>query len=229
MEVSLVSMTQIDKNYLEKLMKEVDNPDFIKNVQGPEGLMAYVARVSSPNPTNKNYSKLLNYCAKQQHWSVFEMADACFEIKTSLSIAAQILRHRSFCFQQYSLRYSKANMEFEVYEARSQDEKNRQNSIDNMSEEDKQWFRESQQKVAQVSFNKYSEALDRGIAKEQARFLLPSNTLTKLHMKGSIRSWIHYINLRQSNGTQKEHADIAIAIKKILKEKLPIVAESMNW
>lgn len=232
MQVNLVSMTQIAEDYLLQLMREAkDESDkkFIKNVQSMEGLMAYAARVSSPNQTNANYEKLLGYCAKHQHWSVFEMADITLEIKTSRAIAQQILRHRSFCFQEFSQRYAKANMGFEIYEARSQDNKNRQNSVDDMSDADKKWFLESQDKLNTTATDLYEEALNKGIAKEQARFLLPASTTTKIYMKGSIRSWIHYINLRAANGTQKEHADIAEAAKKILSKKIPSIAKAMGW
>lgn len=231
MKVTLVSKTQISKSYLQKLMKEAELGDdkFLKNIQGPEALMAYTARVSSPNQKNPGYAKLLRYCADHKHFSVFEMADVTFEIKTTRAIAQQIIRHRSFCFQEFSQRYAKVDHGVEIVEARRQDEKNRQNSVDDMNEDDRQWFKEAQERVSQCAFNKYSEALDRGIAKEQARFLLPLSTVTKLYMKGSIRSWIHYVELRSTNGTQKEHADIAIRIKEVLKKEFPVVSEALRW
>jgi thymidylate synthase (FAD) len=206
------------------------NVKFISVTPDAESLMAYCARVSSPdNQENPEYEKLLKYCIKNGHWSVFEMADMTVEIETSRAIAQQILRHRSFNFQEFSQRYAKANAGYELYQARRQDSKNRQNSIADMSEEDQEWFRKAQTHVSSVANELYIEALDKGIAKEQARFLLPLNTSTKLYMKGSVRSWIHYINLRAGNGTQKEHQDIALAIKEIFKVQFPTVAKSLEW
>lgn len=227
--VRIVSKTAIDEDYLHFLMSKFQDLDFIKNVQKPEGLAAYCARVSSPNPANPAYAKLLKYCADHGHWSVFEMADATFEIETSRAIAPQILRHRSFCFQEFSQRYAKAEMGYEIYSARSQDQKNRQNSIDDMSEKTKEWFKNAQIKINDEAKKLYDQALEKGIAKEQARFLLTGATKTKLFMKGNLRNWIHYVELRSGNGTQKEHAEIADAIKKILIKKFPIIAESRGW
>lgn len=233
MEIRLVSKTEVDPDYIQYLLKEHSHEDgfdeFFKGIQGPEGLMAYIARVSSPTQTNPTYAKLLEYCAKHGHWSVFEQIDVTFEIKTSRAIAQQILRHRSFTFQEFSQRYSTANMGFETYEARRQDDKNRQNSIADMSEEDKQWFKEAQDDVQENCERYYNHALRRGIAKEQARFLLPASTATKLYMKGSLRSWIHYIKVRADKATQKEHRDIAVEIKKELVKKFPVVSKSMEW
>ena len=155
----------------------------------------YCARVSNPKNQDSDNPKLLSYCITHGHWSLFEMSNMIVEIETSRAISAQILRHRSFSFQEFSQRYAKAQG-FKTYEARSQDLKNRQNSVDDMSDADKQWFRESQEKMHQVSANLYQEALDRGVAKEQARFLLPMSTTSKLYMNGTIRSWINYLNLR---------------------------------
>jgi thymidylate synthase (FAD) len=189
--------------------------------------IAYCARVSSSNQSNPEYAKLLKYCITHGHYSVFEMASMCVEITTSRAIAAQILRHKSFAFQEFSLRYAEAT-NFELYEARSQDMKNRQNSIDNLPEETKQWFVDAQTQNNESCYELYQEALNRNIAKEQARMLLPLSTQTKLYMHGTIRSWIHYIQLREKNGTQKEHAEIALAIKKIFEEQLPVVAEVLK-
>jgi thymidylate synthase (FAD) len=233
MEVRLVSKTEIDPDYIQYLLAEHGHEegfeDFFKGVQGPEGLMAYIARVSSPTQTNPTYAKLLEYCAKHGHWSVFEQIDVTFEIKTSRAIAQQILRHRSFCFQEFSQRYATANMGFEIYEARRQDNKNRQNSLDDMSKADKEWFREVQEANNGNANILYNQALKRGIAKEQARFLLPASTATKIYMKGSLRSWIHYINVRADAATQKEHRDIAVEIKKELTKKFPSVSKAMSW
>lgn len=193
-------------------------------------LMAYVARVSNPkNQSNLDtMPKLLNYCASHKHWSVFEQADLTVEIKTSRAIAQQILRHRSFTFQEFSQRYAEAQ-NFDIYEARRQDTKNRQNSVDDLSDEVKQWFDDAQSEVIVLANNKYAEALDKGIAKECARFLLPLNTSTTLYMKGNVRSWVHYIELRSANGTQKEHQEIALAIKDIFIEQFPMTSEALGW
>lgn len=195
-----------------------------------EELMAYVARVSNPsNQMNtKTSSKLLGYCIKHKHWSVFEHVNMTFEITTSRAIAAQILRHRSFVFQEFSQRYAEVT-DFEVYQARRQDTKNRQNSIDDLDDDTKEWFSMAQQLVREDAKAVYEEALRRGVAKEQARFLLPLTTQTTLYMTGNVRNWIHYIELRSENGTQKEHADIALAIKEIFKEQFPAISEALEW
>lgn len=193
-----------------------------------ERLVMYCARVSNPSNQNSNKSGLLKYCLDNGHVSIFEMANMVFEIETSRAIAAQILRHRSFSFQEFSQRYAEAQS-IEVYKARSQDTKNRQNSIDNMSDENKQWFLDAQKQNNDQALNLYQQALDRGIAKEQARFLLPLSTTTKLYMNGSLRSWIHYLQLRCGNGTQKEHQEIALAIREIFCQELPIIGEALGW
>lgn len=204
------------------------NVNLISITPDTEKTIMYTARVSNPSNQTSSNPKLLKYCIDHGHWSIFEMANMCIEIETSRAIAAQILRHRSFSFQEFSQRYAKVQG-FEVYEARRQDSKNRQNSIDDMSEDDKWWFQQAQAEVHTVCINLYQEALDRGIAKEQARFLLPLSTTTKLYMNGSIRSWLHYLDLRCANGTQLEHKEIADAIKKIFIEQLPIIAEAKGW
>jgi thymidylate synthase (FAD) len=233
MEVRLVAKTEIDPDYLQHLIQEHSEEEgfkeFFESVQGPEGLMVYVARVSSPNQANPSYAKLLEYCAKHGHWSVFEQVDITFEIITSRAIAQQILRHRSFCFQEFSQRYAKASMGFEVYEARRQDVKNRQNSIDDMSDAAKNWFYNTQDEIHQKCMYEYEKALSFGIAKEQARFLLPLGVTTKLYMKGSLRSWIHYLQVRADNATQKEHRVIAEAIGEQIIKKFPTVAKAMGW
>lgn len=192
-----------------------------------ERVVMYCARVSSPNQSNDN-PKLLSYCIKHGHWSIFEQASMTVEIQTSRAISAQILRHRSFSFQEFSQRYS-AVLGFETYEARRQDSKNRQNSIDDMSEEDKEWFRATQIEVQEQCERLYNHALKRGIAKEQARFLLPMSSSTKLYMTGNIRSWIHYLQLRTGNGTQLEHQVIAKEIQRIFLEQFPIISEALGW
>jgi thymidylate synthase (FAD) len=195
-----------------------------------QDIISYVARVSNPNNqmSFETGSRLIKYCITHEHWSIFEHSFATLEIKTSRGIAAQILRHRSFTFQEFSQRYA-AVQDFVTYPARRQDAKNRQNSIDDMDDITKNWFKHTQEETWERQQKLYEEALQRGVAKEQARFLLPLNTATTLYMSGSIRSWIHYIELRASNGTQKEHADIAIAAKGIIAERFPDVASALNW
>lgn len=194
----------------------------------PEDLIAHAARVSNPqNQLNTETApKLLRYLIKHSHWSPFELVSATVEITTSRAIAAQILRHRSFTFQEFSQRYSQAST-YESYPARRQDLKNKQNSIDDMSEEDKEWFRVAQQDVWDSAHNYYQEALHRGVAKEQARMLLPLNTSTTLYMSGTLRSWLHYLSLRCDKDTQLEHREIAEAIKKELGQQFPNVFEAM--
>lgn len=193
-----------------------------------EKTMAYCARVSSPRQDNEEYSRLLGYCIRNGHWSVFEMADMCIEITTSRAIAQQILRHRSFCFQEFSQRYAEATR-FEKYEARMQDTTNRQNSLEiPEGDEIHTWFLEAQSAVQAGSLALYKAAVEKGIAKEQARFLLPLSTTTKLYMKGSVRSWIHYLQVRTTPSTQKEHRDIALGIRKIFDEQFPTIAEALN-
>lgn len=196
----------------------------------PEELSAYVARVSNPSNqmNNETAPKLLGYCIKNNHWSVFEHVSFTVEIKTSRAIAAQILRHRSAVFQEFSQRYAEV-MDNEFYPARRQDSKNRQNSIDDMNEEDKQWFSDAQDYVWNESTSLYKEALKKGIAKEQARFLLPLSTQTTLYMTNNVRNWLHYIDLRCSNGTQLEHKEIADEIKAIFIKEFPAISEAKGW
>ncbi|MFH1306150.1 MAG: FAD-dependent thymidylate synthase [Candidatus Micrarchaeota archaeon] len=196
----------------------------------PEEIITYCARVSNPLNQDKmdTAPRLLNYCIKHKHWSIFEMADMALEIKTSRAIAQQILRHRSFNFQEFSQRYAKVT-EFITYGARRQDEKNRQSSIDDFDKETREWFKESQQKMQKDGHELYEEALKKGIAKECARFLLPLNTQTTLYMKGSVRSWIHYITVRCDESTQKEHRDIALKAKEIFVKEFPNTSEALEW
>lgn len=193
-----------------------------------EKTMMYCARVSNPANQDSQNTKLLDYCIKNNHWSIFEMANMVVEIETSRAIAAQILRHRSFSFQEFSQRYAAAS-DCQFYNARRQDSKNRQNSIDDMSKEDRDWFLSAQLDIWSRANDLYKQALDKGIAKEQARFLLPLSTTTKLYMNGTVRSWIHYLDLRCANGTQLEHKEIADAIKKVFCEQLPIIAKAKGW
>jgi thymidylate synthase (FAD) len=197
-----------------------------------EKTMAFIARVSNPaNQDNENYAKLLAYCIKHNHWSVFEQSSMTLEIETTRGIAAQILRHRSFTFQEFSQRYADSSLlgEIPVPDLRRQDTKNRQNSIDDFSKDVKQdlWLKINDH--FQASMELYKELLDKGVAKECARFVLPLATPTRIYMTGSCRSWIHYINLREKNGTQKEHMDIALECKKVFSEQFPTVAEALEW
>jgi thymidylate synthase (FAD) len=173
-------------------------------------------------------TKLISYLIENRHWSPFEMVHMTVEIKTSRAIAQQILRHRSFSFQEFSQRYAVAT-ENEIYPARRQDVKNRQNSIDDMDDATKFWFDAAQGAVDKVSSEYYKEALAKGIAKEQARFLLPLSTATTLYMSGTIRSWIHYIQLRADVATQLEHREIAEGIKAIFVEQFPCTSEALCW
>ncbi len=197
-----------------------------------EKTMAYIARVSNPkNQENDNFAKLLEYCIKNEHWSVFEQSYMTLQIETNRGIAAQILRHRSFTFQEFSQRYADSTQlgDIPIPELRRQDYKNRQNSISDLSSEVSEKFRESIKTQFQQSVQLYEDMLDAGIAKECARFVLPIATPTRIYMTGSCRSWIHYINLRSGHGTQKEHKEIANACKTIFCEQFPIVAIALDW
>lgn len=193
-----------------------------------EGLMAYCARVSSPHQESTDYEKLLAYCIAHKHWSIFEMADMTVEIVTSRAISPQILRHKSFQFQEFSQRYAQAQA-IEHYTPRRQDMKNRQNSLDDLPPETVAWFDRAQEQMAKESMALYEEALEKGIAKECARALLPLATQTKLYMKGSIRSWIHYLEVRTDPSTQKEHRDIADGIMAIFVKQFPVTASALGW
>ena len=198
-----------------------------------EKMMAYVARVSNPNnQENPNYAKLLGYCIKHNHWSVFEQAFMTLELETTRGVAAQVLRHRSFTYQEFSQRYADSSMLAEtipIPELRRQDTKNRQNSIDDIDPFVKQEFEIKMRKHFDEGMVLYQSMLDMGIAKECARFVLPLATPTRLYMSGSCRSWIHYITLRSAHGTQKEHMEIAEECKKIFAEQFPTVAEALEW
>ena len=195
-----------------------------------EQLIAYAARVSNPQNQDNHESgpKLLKYCIKHQHWSIFETANMCLEVVTSRAIAAQILRHRSFSFQEFSQRYA-SSTNFITFDARRQDLKNKQNSIDDMSEDTKNWFLQAQDLVETNATHLYNEALEKGIAKEQARCLLPLSTETTLYMNGSIRSWMHYIGTRSDVSTQLEHRQIALMAKDIFIKELPTISAALEW
>ncbi len=196
-----------------------------------EHLISDMARVS--NPSNQgNYDtadKLIRYLIKHRHWSPFEMASMCMEINTNRGIAAQILRHRSFSFQEFSQRYADVNAltNVEIPELRRQDTKNRQNSTNDLSFEVKAELYEEASVLIEQSKKLYNKMLDKGVAKECARFFLPIATPSRLYMTGTVRSWLHYVDLRSANGTQKEHMDIALGAKNILAEQLPNVCKAM--
>jgi len=198
-----------------------------------ENMMAYIARVSNPNnQDNPNYAGLLKYCIKHNHWSVFEQATMTLEIETTRGIAAQILRHRSFTFQEFSQRYADTNLISETIplpELRRQDTKNRQNSTDDLGDYLKLKLLEDIRVHFAASQSLYKRLLEHGVAKECARFVLPLAVPTKIYMTGSCRSWIHYINLRSAHGTQKEHMVIAEECKKVFTEQFPSVAEALEW
>ena len=195
--------------------------------------MAYCARVSNPNnQDNDNYAGFLRYCIKHQHWSIFEQAFMTLEINTTRGLAAQILRHRSFTFQEFSQRYADTNLldtNIPLPELRRQDTKNRQNSIDDIPEEQSKMLLGRIQNYFNEGLDLYNELLREGIAKECARFVLPLATPTRIYMSGSVRSWVHYIDLRSGHGTQKEHMDIANACKSIFTEQFPTVSEALQW
>ena len=195
--------------------------------------MAYCARVSNPaNQENEKFSGLLKYCVKHQHWSIFEQAYMTLELTTTRGIAAQVLRHRSFTYQEFSQRYADSSLlmdKIPLPALRRQDDKNRQNSIDDLDPFDVQNLELQMQTLFDSSMALYQQMLGRGVAKECARFVLPLAVPTKIYMTGSVRSWIHYIDLRSANGTQKEHMDLALSAKEIFIEQFPAVAEAMEW
>ena len=195
--------------------------------------MAYCARVSNPaNQENEKFSGLLKYCIKHQHWSIFEQAYMTVEIETSRAIAAQILRHRSFTFQEFSQRYADSSLlasKIPLPELRRQDTKNRQNSIDDLDAFDVQNMEIQMTTLFDSAMALYQQMLERGVAKECARNVLPLCTPTKIYMTGSVRSWAHYIDLRSAHGTQKEHMIVAEGVRDIFKEQFPAVAEALEW
>ena len=198
-----------------------------------EQTMAYIASVSNPsNQDNEKYAGLLRYCIKHNHWSVFEQSTMTLEIETTRAIAAQILRHRSFTYQEFSQRYADSSLlaeEIPLPELRRQDTKNRQNSIDDIDPFVRQEFQIKMQRHFEAGMKLYKEMLDASIAKECARFVLPLAVPTKIYMTGSCRSWIHYIDLRSAHGTQKEHMDIAEGARTIFIEQFPTVSEALGW
>ena len=209
------------------------NVKFVSVTPDAEKMMAYIARVSNPaNQQNENYSGLLKYCIKHNHWSVFEQSSMTLEIETTRGLAAQILRHRSFTFQEFSQRYADTKLldtQIPVPDLRSQDTKNRQNSNDDIPQEKKEEYQALIARHFEDSMNLYNALLENGVAKECARFVLPLATPTRLYMTGSCRSWIHYINLRSAHGTQKEHMDVVEKARSIFVEQFPSVSEALEW
>ena len=206
--------------------------DLVSITPDAEKTMAYIARVSNPsNQGNDNFSGLLRYCIKHEHWSVFEQSFMTLEIETTRCLAAQILRHRSFTFQEFSQRYADSNLlgEIDLPELRRQDVKNRQNSINDLDPAITDKLQKQMITLFSSSLALYNQMLESGVAKECARFVLPLATPTRLYMTGSCRSWIHYINLRSAHGTQKEHMDIANACKGLFIEHYPVVSEALDW
>jgi len=225
MRVKLISFSQANEWF-----RDVEGVNRPKSLQD---LIAYAARVSNPsNQNNKDTAeKLIRYLAKHKHWSPFEMVSACLEIETTRDIARQILRHRSFSFQEFSQRYADPtdDLDFVTREARLQDQKNRQNSIDTDDDHLKLMWEMKQQQLIHEAKLAYKWAIEKGIAKEQARAILPEgNTVSRLYMSGTIRSWIHYIELRSANGTQKEHVDIARECACVLAGIFPMIEEYIS-
>ena len=202
-----------------------------KKDQTIQDLVAYCARVS--NPTNQNNTetneKLIRYLIKNEHWSPLEMVHVCMEVETTRDIARQILRHRSFSFQEFSQRYAVANLGFVKKDARLQDTKNRQNSIETSDKDLQNLWDLHQRSVTETAKNAYAWALENGIAKEQARVVLPEGmTVSRLYVNGTLRSWIHYIQLRSGHGTQKEHKELAIACAEAIEPIFPMIKEFVS-
>ena len=205
----------------------ISNTKLISISKDAEKLIAYMARVSSNNQDNPNIKGLLKYCIKHRHWSIFEMCNMVIEINTTRAISAQILRHRSFSFQEFSQRYAKVNDLPNVPHLRLQDHKNRQNSIDGIDEELKIELNKDIENLFNDINKVYYKLLENGVAKECARMVLPMCSPTRLYMSGSIRSWIHYLNVRCDESTQLEHRKIGLEIKEIFKQELPILYEAV--
>jgi thymidylate synthase (FAD) len=218
MKTTLVSYSQPTDDFKEQ------------GIGNAQDLVAFCARVSNPsNQLNTETSeKLIRYLVKHKHWSPLEMVSVCLEIETTRDIARQILRHRSFSFQEFSQRYADPtkDLDFVVRDARLQDTKNRQNSIESNDDELEVWWDAQQKFVIENVKRIYAEAIERGIAKEQARAILPEgNTVSRLYMNGTLRSWIHYIELRADNGTQKEHQEIAVACANVIAKVFPLTTD----
>ena len=225
MKVSLVSFSQASPEFLSAHdLADADVQD----------LIAFCARVSNPSGqlNMETSAKLIKYLIKHKHWSPLEMVSACMEIETTRDIARQILRHRSFSFQEFSQRYADPtkDLEFVTREARLQDTTNRQNSIDTEDASLQATWENKQLNVIEAAQKAYAWAIENGIAKEQARAVLPEgNTVSRMYMNGTLRSWVHYIELRGANGTQKEHMDIAHACARVIADVFPLADEMFEW
>ena len=206
---------------------------FISVTPDAEKHIAYCARVSNPsNQGNDSFEGLIKYCIKHKHWSIFEQAFLTIELETTRAIAAQVLRHRSFTYQEFSQRYADSSLLMEkipLPELRRQDTKNRQNSTDDLDPFIRQSLEMQMQTLFDSSMALYQQMLERGVAKECVRNVLPMCVPTRMYMSGSVRSWIHYIDLRSANGTQKEHMDLANACKEVFVEQFPIIAGALDW
>ena len=204
--------------------------NLIHSTPNGDDLVAYMARVSNPSNQNntETSARLIKYLIKHKHWSPFEMVNMCVEINTTRSIAAQILRHRSFSFQEFSQRYAEVTAKPEALVVRRQDSTNRQSSIDDVDAYTTQDFQIKAQQVYDLSYSLYNEMLEAGIAKECAREVLPLSAPTKLYMNGTLRSWIHYCDLRCGNGTQKEHRDIADDCRLLIEQCFPLVSQALS-
>jgi thymidylate synthase (FAD) len=219
MRVKLISYSQIHGD---------SGDQSLKNMKTLQDLVAYCARVSNPaNQMNtETNERLIRYLMKNEHWSPLEMVSICLEIETTRDIARQILRHRSFSFQEFSQRYAVADLGFETRELRLQDTKNRQNSIETEDEELESEWNQKQEKIQELVKETYNWALENGIAKEQSRAVLPEGmTVSRMYMNGTLRSWVHYIKLRGGNGTQKEHREVALACEEIISSIYPLIKE----
>ena len=214
-------------------MTMVDQIKLVSVTPDAEQHMAYVARVSNPkNQDNDQFAGLLKYCIKHGHWSVFEQAFMTVEINTTRGLAAQILRHRSFTYQEFSQRYADSSMlgdQIPLPELRRQDEKNRQNSTDDMNPRTVNHYNRKMEQHFKQGMKLYQNMLKDGVAKECARFVLPLATPTRIYMTGSVRSWIHYVDLRSAHGTQKEHMAVAEGVRSIFSEQFPTVAQALDW
>ena len=220
MKVSLISYSQPPPNLNEN-----------QPTESLENIVAYCARVSNPSNQNntKTNERLITYLIDHQHWSPLEMVNICLEIETTRDIARQILRHRSFSFQEFSQRYAVADLGFEYRETRLQDTKNRQNSIECQNLKLEEEWESVQERVSEIAETAYKWAIEKGIAKEQARAVLPEGmTITRMYVNGTLRSWVHYIQLRSGNGTQKEHREIAVECAKIIEPIFPMITKFIS-
>lgn len=231
----LVSKQMVDPDYIDYLTQgeepqTIQELEFYRNLRtNPEQLLIYIARVSSKNQKNPDYAKLLKYCWDSGHVSIFEQINITFELETDVCTAAQCVRHRSLFFQILSRRYSSDNIQFAPIQARRQDKKNRQQTIDDLESSDKTWFMVEKEMIEQRALNAYQEGIKRGLGKEVLRYLLPQSLMTKMYVTGNLRNFIHYVNTRTADGVQKEHKDLANAIKKELVRNFPVTSSAVGW